>query len=53
MASATLDLPEELRSDRAWHVVLYILEAAFPNDPRVWNTFRRGRKMTGESIFQR
>jgi hypothetical protein len=42
-----LDLPEELRSDRAWRAVLHVLERAFPNDPRVWKHVSAGEEDWG------
>jgi hypothetical protein len=50
--SLTLELPEELRSDRAWHVVLYMLEEAFPTDPRVWKYVSAGAEEEWEIDFQ-
>jgi hypothetical protein len=38
METTTLltELPKELQKDPSWRAVLYILEQAFPNEPRVW-----------------
>lgn len=33
---ALRQLPRELQGDTAWRAVLYLLEEAFPDDPRVW-----------------
>jgi hypothetical protein len=32
----TTELPKELQGDPAWCAVLYLLEEAFPSEPRVW-----------------
>jgi hypothetical protein len=37
----TTELPKELERDPAWRAVLYLLEAAFPNEPRVWKYVER------------